>query len=414
MLLHYCVFIFILTKLGCFGAQWQILEDFKQNVRKYFRTGQDVNKVIDDFIAKKKYESLDFLYNIEHTPYLERSELRPFCTQVHLHLEGLLYSFKSDVVKLETPLLNIRVEIEDRLSDIIASTDVYQKLADNKHQQCRPGNYVCEEQIIHWLKEKVEKIQCRVVANCWQLERNHSIARRSVSDCEEFQCKNGECIPFDDVCNGEKNCTDGSDETPECSRYCFNGFHCRDLRCINKTQICDGTSDCGDGSDEESCKTAEVVYSADNCSLETGNFLCGNKRCVPLKEVCDKEDDCGDYSDESRLCEMKRRCAGGCTASGGVCLVGPKGPLCLSQCPEGTEDDFGTCRPGPQRSLDSLDGLFERVPYLFERYVGALALLKKQLISDLEKAFLSCQASLTEVRSFRDIRHPRYISQVSH
>lgn len=30
-----------------------------------------------------------------------------------------------------------------------------------------------------------------------------------------------ECIPLTSVCNGEVDCTDGSDEPPGCSKYCI-------------------------------------------------------------------------------------------------------------------------------------------------------------------------------------------------
>ncbi|XP_014281179.1 uncharacterized protein [Halyomorpha halys] len=429
MLIRYCIFTIILTKWGVYGTTWQVLENFKQTVMKYSRTGEEVSKVIEDFLSKEKHNTMDFLYKIDNTPYLERSEVRPFCTSVHQQLDDLLYSFKTDIMKLETPLISLRLEIKDRLSDILSAIDIYQRLGDNRHLNCRPGDYYCVDQIVHWLKEKVEKIQCRVTTctleakNCATEPKNHTRCRRSTEDeyeqvteegsqgdlkenktqanCSEFQCKNGDCIPYESVCNGEQNCADKSDETANCTRYCFNGFHCRDLRCIKKEQVCDGIKNCEDGSDEEKCKE---LNSAATCNVENSNFLCANKECVPLATVCNGWDDCGDGSDEGPMCGNKTECAFGCTASGGVCFSGPRGALCLNECPDGTVDENGTCRPGPQRALASLEGLFEQVPYLFERYVGALAFLKKRLLSNLEKAVFSCRRPSTELRkSFRNV-----------
>lgn len=363
----------------------------------------EIIRMIDDFLTKKKYDNLDFLHKIDDTPYLERNELRPVCTNVHHRLEGLIYSFKSDLVKLETPLINMKLEIKDRLADLTSTKDIYQKLMDNKQQECK-RDYVCQDRIIHWLKVQLDTIHCRMNVNC-KSERNHTLVRRSVSNCKEFQCSNGECIPYNDVCNNQTDCSDKSDESPDCSRFCFNGFHCRDLRCIEKAQVCDGVPNCEDGSDEESCKPK--LYSLSTCSLREGRFLCANKRCVAVAEMCDGNDDCGDNSDEGSKCREEAKCAPGCTASGGVCVRGPMGPLCLSDCPEGTIDDGGTCVRGPRRSIDNLDGAFEQIPYLYERYVGAVGLLKKRIYQDLEKAFLSCQQPGFDPRSLRR-RYPIY------
>jgi hypothetical protein len=32
----------------------------------------------------------------------------------------------------------------------------------------------------------------------------------------QFQCRNKQCIPYEVVCNGVRNCTDGSDEPSSC------------------------------------------------------------------------------------------------------------------------------------------------------------------------------------------------------
>lgn len=71
----------------------------------------------------------------------------------------------------------------------------------------------------------------------------------------EFQCAHGNrCIPRGQVCDGENDCQDRSDEQdcqslPEgCHHRCDNKF-----RCIPETFLCDGERDCADGSDEEKC-----------------------------------------------------------------------------------------------------------------------------------------------------------------
>ena len=65
--------------------------------------------------------------------------------------------------------------------------------------------------------------------------------------------------------------------------------------CVSKSFICDGDDDCSDGSDENN--------DIQDCLSKTcgpDRFTCQNKkRCVPLSHVCDGENDCGDASDES-------------------------------------------------------------------------------------------------------------------
>ncbi|ODM96450.1 Limulus clotting factor C [Orchesella cincta] len=79
---------------------------------------------------------------------------------------------------------------------------------------------------------------------------------KSVMSCclpGHFRCAYGACIPDWMMCNGRKNCPDGSDETAEVCQdiKCKdNEFRCRYGACIPKTRICDIKKHCADGSDE--------------------------------------------------------------------------------------------------------------------------------------------------------------------
>ena len=170
---------------------------------------------------------------------------------------------------------------------------------------------------------------------------------------EEFTCGNSSlklCIPLDFLCDGDEDCSDGSDERQDCT--CPAGrFACPSAKrhqCFPNRFLCDDEADCGDCWDEKDC-----LGSNDSPSVPCGD----GSHCIRQRDVCDGIFDCENRSDERNCtclpglvsCPMEERSTIGhrCVSQSSFCNG-------FVDCEFGADEKNCTCAKGLIRCPDDV------------------------------------------------------------
>ncbi|XP_070512102.1 serine protease nudel isoform X2 [Cardiocondyla obscurior] len=152
--------------------------------------------------------------------------------------------------------------------------------------QCVPWNQVCDG-----------VADCRDGADekdemCLRVQQMKK--ENKISECakSELRCINGECIPKSAFCDSKVDCSDGTDEPVICSCAEY-------LKLTKPERLCDGVRHCFDKTDEspEECQCTETSF---KCNTESTNVT-----CVSQDFVCDGDNDCPNGEDEAECIKVR-------------------------------------------------------------------------------------------------------------
>ncbi|CAF1225754.1 unnamed protein product [Adineta steineri] len=119
------------------------------------------------------------------------------------------------------------------------------------------------------------------------------------------------------ICDGFTQCTNGADEL-DCHLLEFfkcetDEFQCRNGMCIPVEFAFDATPDCMDSSDEQALD--ELYKRFQNCAVQSTSecdnrlchkdqFSCGNGESIPWSAILNDQKDCGNFRDLAYICEI--------------------------------------------------------------------------------------------------------------
>ena len=97
------------------------------------------------------------------------------------------------------------------------------------------------------------------------------VSKATFCRSDEFKCQDENCVPLKFLCDGSRDCIDGSDESPKvCNGSVTCGpkeRQCGDNgKCVPVVYWCDGDADCDNNADEANCPGENDICSERTCS----------------------------------------------------------------------------------------------------------------------------------------------------
>ena len=168
---------------------------------------------------------------------------------------------------------------------------------------CESGEYIWRDNLCDGMPDCYNQTD---ESNCPWLCRSkfNNLALKDCTSCHEesclcnslfFQCHAGGCVDVGKVCDKERHCLDGSDESMCFFKDCSNKeFECDTGLCIPSEERCDGLAHCPDGSDETGCSKYEICP----------EFICATGECISRTLINDLIPDCPHGEDEEEYWKL--------------------------------------------------------------------------------------------------------------
>ena len=141
-------------------------------------------------------------------------------------------------------------------------------------------------------------------------ETSEACTKEICSESGRWKCPNEpRCLDLMFVCNGRKGgCKDGSDESEEgCTEdVCYNSGRWKcpgENKCLYPWAVCNGKADCKTGGDESPYLCTDEFCESTFLGRIDGGWKCPNEtKCLDKYQVCDGYQNCNDAPSDETMC----------------------------------------------------------------------------------------------------------------